>query len=75
MEDLRRIGKPNRLWKNRPRHAFQFFQKIINAICRIIGFNGNVNQRTDALGAVPACNGSRFGGLIMVQNQNGADLC
>jgi len=63
-----------RLLEDRRAGRFQIFRKIINAIVATMQFDGDVKHRTDNLVSLPACYGSRFGGLISEQNQHGADL-
>jgi hypothetical protein len=53
---------------------FQTFGKIINAFTGGMEFDRGVNRIGQYLYCVPACNGKRFGGLIIWSNQNGADL-
>jgi hypothetical protein len=53
---------------------FQSSLKIINAFSPEMGFAGRVKPRTNHLPVLPACNGSRFSVLIIIQNQPGADL-
>jgi hypothetical protein len=53
---------------------FQFRPNIINAFSPAIGFDGGVDRLSRNLTILPACLDGRFGGLIMLQNQHGADL-
>jgi hypothetical protein len=57
-----------------PCNQFQSSAKIINDFFREMRFDGGVKRQTDNLLVLPACYASGFGGLIMSQNQHGADL-
>ena len=56
------------------RKQFQTSGKIINDFPVEMGFYWSVNRIGQHLYRVPACNGGRLGGLIVVSSQHGADL-